>query len=801
MSIKIALAGNPNCGKTTLFNALTGSNQYVGNWPGVTVEKKEGKLKGNKDVIIMDLPGIYSLSPYTLEEVVARNYLITERPDAILNIIDGTNLERNLYLSTQLLELGIPMVMAVNMIDVLEKTGDKIHINKLSKKLGCEVVEISALKGTGVQEAAQRAVEVARANKKHERVHTFAKEVEEVIDAVAGKLSSDVPEEQKRFFAIKLLEKDDKIQAQLTQVPNVASEIEALENKFDDDTESIITNERYTYISSIINDCLTKNKKGEKLTVSDKIDKIVTNRWLALPIFAVVMFIVYYISVTTVGTVATDWANDGVFGDGWHLFGIGTSDYDEAMTEYALENVWTDDVVSVITEANEAGVVGADELLGAIEEEDFGAFDEAFGTYADSLTESGYDVSEAVEASLKEAPDTADYGVWVPGIPVLVEAGLDAIGCNDLLKGLILDGIVSGVGAVLGFVPQMLVLFIFLGFLESCGYMARVAFIMDRIFRKFGLSGKSFIPMLIGSGCGVPGVMASRTIENDRDRKMTIMTTTFIPCGAKMPIIALIAAALFNNSAWVAYSAYLLGVAAIVCSGIILKKTKMFAGEPAPFVMELPAYHMPTVGNVLRSMWERGWSFIKKAGTIILVSSIIIWAGSCFGMVDGQFIFDAEMELESSVLGIVGNALKWIFAPLGFADIRATIATIMGLVAKEEVVGVFGVLDFEGLSQISAYSFLAFNLLCAPCFAAMGAIKREMNNIKWFWFAIGYQCVLAYIVALCIFQIGSLIIEGTFGIGTVVAFLLVIGFIYLLFRPYKESKTLDVNVKSVAGAK
>lgn len=799
MSIKIALAGNPNCGKTTLFNALTGSNQFVGNWPGVTVEKKEGKLKGNKDVIIMDLPGIYSLSPYTLEEVVARNYLIQERPDAILNIIDGTNLERNLYLSTQLLELGIPTVMAVNMVDILEKTGDKIHIDKLSKKLGCEVVEISALKGTGVQEAAKRAVEVAKANKKVERVHTFAKEVEEVIDTVAGKLGNDVIEEQKRFFAIKLLEKDDKIQTQLTQVPSVSTEIEALENKFDDDTESIITNERYNYISSIINDCLTKNKKGEKLTISDKIDKVVTNRWLALPIFAVVMFIVYYVSVTTVGTIATDWANDGVFGDGWHLFGIGSSAYDDAMTEYAKENVWTDDVVSVIAQADEAGVIGADEIYGAIEDEDYGAFDEAFGTYADSLAEEGYDVAETVEASLEDAPDTADYGVWIPGIPVLVEAGLDAIGCNDLLKGLILDGIIGGVGAVLGFVPQMLVLFIFLAFLEACGYMARVAFIMDRIFRKFGLSGKSFIPMLIGSGCGVPGVMASRTIENDRDRKMTIMTTTFIPCGAKMPIIALIAAALFNNSAWVAYSAYLLGVAAIVCSGIILKKTKMFAGEPAPFVMELPAYHMPTVGNVLRSMWERAWSFIKKAGTIILLSSIIIWAGSCFGVVDGQFLFDTEMELESSILGIVGNAVKWIFAPLGFADIRATIATIMGLVAKEEVVGVFGVLDFEGLSQIAAYSFMAFNLLCAPCFAAMGAIKREMNNVKWFWFAIGYQCVLAYIVALCIFQIGSLIINGTFGIGTVIAFLLVIGFIYLLFRPYKESKTLNVNMKNAAG--
>lgn len=801
MSVKIALAGNPNCGKTTLFNALTGSNQFVGNWPGVTVEKKEGRLKGNKDVIIMDLPGIYSLSPYTLEEVVARNYLINERPDAILNIVDGTNIERNLYLSTQLLELGIPVVMAVNMMDILEKTGEKIHIDKLSQKLGCEVVEISALKGSGIDKAAQRAVDVAKSGQKNQVMHTFAQDVEEVIDAVAAKLGGDVSEEQKRFFAIKLLERDDKITEQLKQVPNVSKEIQQLEEKFDDDTESIITNERYQYISSIIGECVKKNKNAEKLTISDKIDKIVTNRFLALPIFAVVMFIVYYISVTTVGTVATDWANDGVFGDGWHLFGIGSDAYDEAMTEYAVVNVWTDDVVAVISQAEEAGVVGAEEVLGAIEEEDFGAFDENFGIYADSLTEAGFDVTETVEASLEDAPDTSEFGVWIPGIPVGVEWVLDKIGCNDLLKGLILDGIVGGVGAVLGFVPQMLVLFILLAFLESCGYMARVAFIMDRIFRKFGLSGKSFIPMLIGSGCGVPGIMASRTIENDRDRKMTIMTTTFIPCGAKMPIIALIAAALFDNSAWVAYSAYLLGVAAVVCSGIILKKTKMFAGEPAPFVMELPAYHMPTVGNVLRSMWERGWSFIKKAGTIILISSIIIWAGSCFGVVDGAFAFDPDMELDSSILGVIGNTIKWIFVPLGFADVRATVATIMGLVAKEEVVGVFGVLDFGGLSQIAAYSFMAFNLLCAPCFAAMGAIKREMNNAKWFWFAVGYQCVLAYIVALCIFQIGSLIIEGTFGIGTVIAFLFVIGFIYLLFRPYKESQTLDMNLKKAVSAK
>ena len=800
MSIKIALAGNPNCGKTTLFNALTGSNQFVGNWPGVTVEKKEGKYKGNKDVIIMDLPGIYSLSPYTLEEVVARNYLIGERPDAILNIVDGTNIERNLYLSTQLMELGIPVVMAVNMMDLVAKNGDKIHIDKLSKKLGCEVVEISALKGTGIKEAAERAIKVAKDKNVRPAVHKFANEVESIIESVEAKLGADVREEQRRFFAIKLLERDDKIGTQLKEVPDVKTEIDTLEKEMDDDTESIITNERYTYIASIIKDCYTKNRK-EKLTTSDKIDKVVTNRWAALPIFALIMFIVYYVSITTVGTAATDWVNDGVFGDGFHLFGIGTSQYEEAINEYAAENVWTADVVKTIDAAEEAGVIGAEDIKGAIEDGDYAAFDEAFGTYADSLAEEGFDVSEQVEASLEDAPATEDYGVWVPSIPALAESGLDAIGCADWLKGLILDGIISGVGAVLGFVPQMLVLFIFLAFLEACGYMARVAFIMDRIFRKFGLSGKSFIPMLIGSGCGVPGIMASRTIENDRDRKMTIMTTTFIPCGAKLPIIALISAALFNNTWWVAPSAYFLGIAAIIISGIILKKTKIFAGDPAPFVMELPAYHWPTVGNVARSVWERGSSFIKKAGTIILLSSIIIWAGSSFGVVDGKFLFDTEMELESSVLGIIGGAIKWIFAPLGFDNIKATIATIMGLVAKEEVVGVFGVLDFESMTQIAAYSFLAFNLLCAPCFAAMGAIKREMNNAKWFWIAIGYQTLLAYVVALIIFQIGSLIIYGTFGFGTVVAFLLVAAIIYLLVRPYKESKTLSVDLKNVAGAK
>lgn len=793
MSIKIALAGNPNCGKTTLFNALTGSNQFVGNWPGVTVEKKEGKLKNHKDVVITDLPGIYSLSPYTLEEVVARNYLINEKPDAIINIVDGTNIERNLYLSTQIMELGIPVIMAVNMMDVLEKTGDTINTDKLSQKLGCEVVEISALKGTGIQKVAEKAVDLASDKKRVAPVHSFDKDVEAVITKVEEKLANVVTEEQKRFFAIKLLEKDDKIQTLLDIVPEVDDEIKELEDKFDDDTESIITNERYVYISSIIGDCLKKAKK-KTLTTSDKIDRIVTNRWLALPIFAAIMFLVYYIAVSTVGTFVTDWTNDGLFGDGWHLFGSGSSAYEKAANDYAVENIWTDDVVETVKAADEAGVIGADNILGAIEDEDYATFEEEYGTYGESLAEEGYDISETVDAAMEEAPDTADYGVWVPGIPVLVEKGLDAVHCAGWLKGLILDGIVAGVGAVLGFVPQMLVLFILLAFLEACGYMARVAFIMDRIFRKFGLSGKSFIPMLIGSGCGVPGVMASRTIENDRDRKMTIMTTTFIPCGAKLPIIALIATALFQGAWWVAPSAYFVGIAAIICSGIILKKTKMFAGDPAPFVMELPAYHMPTVGNVLRSMWERGWSFIKKAGTIILLSSIIIWAGSSFGFEGGKFGFNPDIALESSILGKIGNAVSFIFAPLGFNNIKATIATIMGLVAKEEVVGVFGVLDFENMTKIAAYSFLVFNLLCAPCFAAMGAIKREMNNTKWFWFAIGYQTLLAYVVSLCIYQIGALITgQISFGIGTVVAVLLIIGFLYLLFRPYKESKTLKFD--------
>ena len=713
MAIKIALAGNPNCGKTTLFNALTGSNQFVGNWPGVTVEKKEGKLKGHKDVTIMDLPGIYSLSPYTLEEVVARNYLINERPDAILNIVDGTNIERNLYLSTQIMELGIPVIMAVNMMDIVEKNGDKIHIDKLAKKLGCEVVTISALKGTGIKEAADKAVQIAQKKGAAVPVHEFDKDVEAVIRTVESKLGSDIVNEQKRFFAIKLLEKDDKITEQMKSVPDVSAEIKQLEDKFDDDTESIITNERYVYISSIIGDCVTKNKKNA-MTTSDKIDRIVTNRWLALPIFAVVMWVVYYVSVTTVGTFVTDWTNDVLFGE---------------------------------------------------------------------------------------------------IIPPAIENLLNAIHCADWLQGLILDGIVAGVGAVLGFVPQMLVLFLFLAFLESCGYMARVAFIMDRIFRKFGLSGKSFIPMLIGSGCGVPGIMASRTIENDRDRKMTIMTTTFVPCGAKLPIIALIAGALFNGASWVAPSAYFVGIAAIICSGIILKKTKLFAGDPAPFVMELPAYHWPTVSNVLRSMWERGWSFIKKAGTIILMSTIVLWFLMNFGWVDGSFgMLEAE-QLNDSILASIGSVIAPLFAPLGWGDWKMAVAAVSGLIAKENVVGTFGILFGFGevaedgaeiwgqlagsLSTVAAYSFLVFNLLCAPCFAAMGAIKREMNNTKWFWTAIGYQTLLAYVVSLCIYQIGNLFIGGGFGIGTVVAVLLIIGFVYLLVRPYKESATLNVSTNKM----
>ena len=826
MSVKIALAGNPNCGKTTLFNALTGSNQFVGNWPGVTVEKKEGRLKGHKDVTIMDLPGIYSLSPYTLEEVVARNYLIGERPDAIINIVDGTNIERNLYLSTQIMELGIPVIMAVNMMDVVEKNGDRIHVDKLSKRLGCEVVEISALKGTGIQKAAEKAVALAQGSRKTPYAHKFAPDVEAVVEKVEAKLGSSVPEEQKRFFAIKLLEKDDKIGSQMKQqTPDVSAEIAELEKAYDDDTESIITGERYAYISSIIGECYTKNKKNS-MTTSDKIDRIVTNRWLALPIFAVVMFIVYYVSVTTVGTIATDWANDGVFGDGWFLAGVGRSSFDDDTEEFDdasavvnafVEDAGNDELAGLLDSESEefdadaataalkefaATVDDAKEVTYTVEDEE---------TLAESEeTASGADFQDAVAVMEKwncEAPDPADgYGVWIPGIPVLLENVLDAVGCADWLHGLIMDGIVAGVGAVLGFVPQILILFIFLAFLEGCGYMARIAFIMDRIFRRFGLSGKSFIPMLIGSGCGIPGIMASRTIENDHDRKMTIMTTTFIPCGAKVPFIAMVAGAIFGGAPWVAPSAYFLGIAAIICSGIILKKTKLFVGDPAPFVMELPAYHIPTVGSVLRSMWERGWSFIKKAGTIILLSTIVIWFTTYFGFVDGTFRMLEESEIDYSILGRIGQALSWIFVPQGWGNWQATVASITGLVAKENIVGTLGILYGGGdgsvyaemaavFTAITGYSFLAFNLLCAPCFAAMGAIKREMNNTKWFWIAIGYQCGLAYVVSLCITQIGNLVTGGGVGIWTVVAILLIIGFVYLLFRPSKESKSLNVDVK------
>jgi len=796
MSIRIALAGNPNCGKTTLFNALTGSNQFVGNWPGVTVEKKEGKLKKHDDVVITDLPGIYSLSPYTLEEVVARNYLLDEKPDAILNIVDGTNIERNLYLTTQLTELGIPVVVAVNMMDVVKKSGDKIDFEEISKRLGCKVMQISALKADGIMEAAEEAIKAAKQGSSVP-MHSFNGAVEHAIAHIEEACLHDMDEKSQRWYAIKIFERDDKVIERLKldqkTLDHIEKDIKDAEKELDDDAESIITNERYIYIGEVVKACVKKKGAG-RLTLSDKIDKVVTNRFLALPIFAVVMFVVYYLAMTTLGTAATDFTNDNIFGDGFHLLGIGSGQYEEEMLDYVKENVWTDEFVGTVEAADEAGVIGAEDILGAIEEEDFGGFDEAYGTFADSLAEEGYDVSEIYDAALGDeaegVPDPSEYGVWVPGIPVLVENGLDAIGCAEWLKSLIVDGIVGGVGAVLGFVPQMLVLFFLLAALEACGYMARVAFVMDRIFRKFGLSGKSFIPMLIGSGCGVPGVMASRTIENERDRRMTIMTTTFIPCGAKLPIIALIAAALFDNATWLAPTSYFIGVAAVVISGICLKKTKMFAGNPAPFVMELPAYHWPGFKNVLRSMWERGWSFIKKAGTIILLSSIFIWATSHFGSTDAGFGFDVDMELESSILGYIGNAIKWIFAPLGFASIKATIATIMGLVAKEEVVGVFGVLDFEGLTKLSAFSFLVFNLLCAPCFAAIGAIKREMNSAKWTWFAIGYQCGLAYAVSLVIYQIGSLFTGAGNVLGIIVSVAL-IGFLgYMLFKPYKEATSL-----------
>lgn len=803
MNIKIALAGNPNCGKTTLFNALTGSNQYIGNWPGVTVEKKEGRLKKRDDVVITDLPGIYSLSPYTLEEVVARDFLINESPDAIINLIDGTNLERNLYLTTQLLELGIPIVVVINMMDIVRKNNDSIDIKKLSDELGCEVVEISALKGDGLNKAVESAVNAAQAKAvvSAERIHKYSQAVENALEEIGNLQLNGITQENIRWYEIKLFERDDKVLEKLKLSNEDSGRIEEIistvEKELDDDSESIITNERYNYISSIIKSIHKKGRVGN-LTTSDKIDRVVTNRWAALPIFAVIMFLVYYISVSTVGTWATDWANDGVFGDGWHLFGIGSSDYDEAMTDYAEKYIWTDEFVSQVDKAAEADVVGAEDIKEAIEDGDFGAFDEAYGFYADSLEEEGYAVTEIYDTAMEseEVPDPAEYGVWVTGIPVLVEGWLTAINSADWLNSLIVDGIIGGVGAVLGFVPQMIVLFILLAFLEYCGYMARIAFVLDRIFRKFGLSGKSFIPMLIGTGCGVPGIMASRTIESERDRRMTIITTTFIPCGAKLPIIALVASALFGGAWWVAPSAYFIGIAAIIVSGVILKKTKIFSGTPAPFVMELPAYHWPTFGNVMRSMWERASSFIKRAGTIILISSIIIWAGSMFGTIDGKFMFSLDMELDDSVLGVIGNSVSWIFAPLGFGNIKATVATIMGLVAKEEVVGVFGVLDFEGMSKLAAYSFLIFNLLCAPCFAAMGAIKREMNSGKWTAFAIGYQCVFAYAISLIVYQLGSAF-SGNYNIIGLIAAAIVLAFIiYMLFiKKYSESERLTKAVK------
>ena len=797
--IKIALAGNPNSGKTTLFNALTGSNQFVGNWPGVTVEKKEGRLKKHEDVVIMDLPGIYSLSPYTLEEVVARNYLIGQRPDAILNIIDGTNLERNLYLTTQLTELGIPVVVAINMMDVVRRNGDQINVAELSRELGCKVVEISALKGDGVMEAAQAAVEAA-ATAKTVPMHTFSGPVEHAIAHIEEAAVHDLPEEQQRWYAIKIFERDEKVLEQIS-IPegvkaHIEADIKAAEKELDDDAESIITNERYVYIAQLIKGCYKQKKAKGELSASDKIDRVVTNRWLGLPIFALVMFLVYWIAMVAVGAPATDWANDGVFGDGWHLLGI-DGGYNEVADTYGEASLLVDGYEAYI---EEHGALAADGTF-TYDVED----EETLAVTTETATLADYEAAKATLAEIGDEPDPADYGVWVPGIPVLIGDALDAAGTPDWLNGLILDGIVAGVGAVLGFVPQMLVLFLMLAFLEACGYMARIAFVLDRVFRKFGLSGKSFIPMLIGVGCGVPGVMASRTIENERDRRMTIMTTTFIPCGAKVPFIAMIAGALFGGSAWVSTSAYFIGMAAIILSGIMLKKTRMFAGDPAPFVMELPAYHWPTLGNVLRSMWERGWSFIKKAGTIILLSTIFVWFTTYFGWVDGTFRMLDESEIDSSILAAIGGAIAWIFAPLGWGNWQAAVASITGLVAKENIVGTLGILYgggdgtvYDAMAQaftgITAYSFLVFNLLCAPCFAAIGAIKREMNNAKWTWFAIGYQCGLAYVVALMINQFGGLFTGNVNVPGVIAAVLLLAGILYMLFRPYKEATKLRAAV-------
>ena len=829
--IKIALAGNPNCGKTTLFNALTGSNQFVGNWPGVTVEKKEGKLKKHDDVVIMDLPGIYSLSPYTLEEVVARNYLIEERPDAILNIIDGTNLERNLYLTTQLTELGIPVVIAVNMMDVVRKNGDQINVKELSRQLGCEIVEISALKGDGVTEAAEAAVKAAQGKTKTIPMHTFSGPVEHAIAHIEEAAVHTMPEEQQRWYAIKIFERDDKV-LQKMNIPadvmqHIQQDIQAAEKELDDDAESIITNERYVYIAEIIKSCYKQKNKGQ-LSTSDKIDKVVTNRWLGLPIFAVVMFLVYWIAMVAVGAPATDWANDGVFGDGWHLLGIGSKAYNETNDEYTAAVQAVDAFLGTEIDP-EAEDFDAQTLLSDmksfqptsdtatvdVEDEETLAIN-TMTAYYDALPEGADKMDDVVQMTFVDAvkyltengfdaPDPADYGVWVPGIPVLVSNGLESAGAADWLSGLINDGIVAGVGAVLGFVPQMLVLFLMLAFLEACGYMARIAFVLDRVFRKFGLSGKSFIPMLIGVGCGVPGVMASRTIENERDRRMTVMTTTFIPCGAKVPFIAMIAGAIFGGSAWVSTSAYFIGMAAIIVSGIMLKKTKMFAGDPAPFVMELPAYHWPTLGNVLRSMWERGWSFIKKAGTIILLSTIFVWFTTYFGWVDGTFRMLDESEIQSSILAAIGGVIAWIFKPLGWGNWQAAVASITGLVAKENIVGTLGILYGGGdgtvyqnigaaFTGISGFSFLVFNLLCAPCFAAIGAIKREMNNRKWTWFAIGYQCGFAYLVGLMINQFGGLFTGSVNVIGLIFALAALALMVYMLVRPYKEATRLNAKV-------
>ncbi len=802
MDLRIALAGNPNSGKTTLFNALTGSNQFVGNWPGVTVEKKEGKLKRQGSVIVTDLPGIYSLSPYTPEEVVARKYLVEERPDAILNIVDGTNIERNLYLTTQLCELGIPVVIAINMMDVVRRNGDTIDIAGLSHAFGCPVVEISALKSEGVNEAAEAAIEAAKDGKLAPQ-HIFSGTVEHALAHIEEATVHHLPKNRQRWYAVKIFERDERVLAKLQLSPETLAHIEedivAVERELDDDAEAVITNERYLYIERKLKSCFKKKSVGRR-NLSAKIDNVLTNRFAALPIFALIMFLVYFISVSTVGAWATDWANDGLFGDGFHLFGIGAEQYEEALDSYAEEHVWSDQLTTAVEIADNADVAGAGEILSAVQQKDFVALRDAWESFGPALLafygeREGAWLSDTLESALENAPATEEYGVWVPGIPVLLGRALAAMNAADWAQSLVLDGIVGGVGAVLGFVPQILVLFLMLSFLEACGYMSRIAFVMDRIFRKFGLSGKSFIPMLVGTGCSVPGIMASRTIENDRDRRMTVITTSFVPCGAKLPVIALIASALFEGAWWVAPTAYFVGIAAVVVSGLILKKTKLFAGDPAPFVMELPDYHMPTAQNLLRATWERGWAFIKKAGTIILLSTIVIWTVSHFGVVDGHFAFDIEMELANSLLGYFGKGVKWLFIPLGFGSIETAAATFMGLVAKEEIVAVLGVLDFADMGRLAAFSFLIFNLLCAPCIAAMSAIRREMNSGKWTLFAIAYQCVLAYAVSLIVYQLGMLFVGQGSVPGAIAAVLLLVGFGYLLFRPYEGSKRSEKEVR------